>query len=172
MVSSNEFTFNVGDTVHYPEHGICTIKTIFYNGSSSVQGHTYVLKPINATFEFQRLLLPHKKAVNIGVHYLINKEEVPKIYEVLKEKPTDYSHSRIRGYIETKEKLDSGDFFKIAEATRDLDALNDIISLFLRARMLRAAKNILIAEAAVVENISKKDAEDKINKALLMSKEA
>jgi len=162
--------FNIGDTVHYPGHGICTIKTIFDKKNATGDGPTYVLKPVNAAFKFQRLVLTDKKARKIGVHYLINKEDMPKLFETLRERPESYSYSKIRGYIEVKEKLDSGDLLKIAEVMRDMEALSDIVSLFLRVRLLRTAKRILIDEVSGVNNISPKEAEDSIYRTLLIAK--
>ena len=160
--------FKVGETVYYPGHGICTIKTIFDRGSSSGEGPTYILKPINATFKFQRLVLSYKKAMTLSVHHIIAKEDVPKIYEVLKRPPNDFSHNRIKGYLEIKEKLNSGDLIKIAEVARDLEALHDILSMLLKIRLMRKARKILTEEIANVENISKEEVESSINKTLLI----
>jgi len=163
--------FKVGETVYYPGHGICTIKTIFDRGSSSGEGPTYILKPINAKFKFQRLVLSYKKAKTLSVHHIITKEDVPKIYEALKSPPNDFSHNRIKGYLEIKEKLNSGDLIKIAEGVRDLEALHDILSMFLKIRLMRKARKILMEEIGNVENISKKEVGNFINKILLIVKE-
>ena len=163
--------YKIGDTVHCPGHGICTIKTIFDKEYSTNDGPTYVLKPVNAAFKFQRLVLTHKKARDIGVHYLINKEETSKIYEILREKPSNLPKNRVKAYFEIKEKVNSGDIFRIAEAIKDLEEWQDLFFIFIKSSLGHKAKKILIDELAGVDNISPKEAADSICKTLLIAKE-
>jgi RNA polymerase-interacting CarD/CdnL/TRCF family regulator len=162
--------YKIGDIVHYPGHGICTIKTIFDKDKVN-GGPTYILKPINASFKFQGLVLTHKKAKDIGVHYLINKDEAEKVYEILKENPSNLPKNRMKAYLGIKEKIYSGDIFKVTEAIRDLEDSKDIFFILVKSSLEHKAKKILIDELSEVNDISPKEAADSINKTLLKAKE-
>jgi RNA polymerase-interacting CarD/CdnL/TRCF family regulator len=154
--------FEVGEKIYHPNKGLCEIKTVFIREENAV----YMLKPVHSPKKLQRFELNQKKAAQIGVHFPISKEEVEKIIMVLDQKPHNIVLDRNEDYKNTKEKLYSGDLFKIAEAVRDLEALKDLLFSGEKRSLLKLGKNTLIKGLSHASGKTRKQIEASLEKSL------
>lgn len=152
--------FKVKDIVIHPGHGVCKITAIAKDILPNIKGPVYVLKPITPTTGQFRLLIAEDKIEVSGLRYPIRKNEVPRLFRILEDSPNDILEDRKKGYPITKEKIYSGDIYKIAEAIRDLENQNNYGTSRLRDDLLQFARKILTEEISHVQGISK----DKVNK--------
>lgn len=160
--------FKVGDIVMHPGCGICKIIGKAYNkDSQSSRGEIkYVLtpkKPLPGNFE---LLISEDKLEECGVRYPIDKHEIPQVFQIFKKNPNDLSDDSKSGYPLTKEKIKTGDIYKIAEVIRDLEARNSSFFFLNSNSLLQSARNIFIEEIAFVETGSKSNIEELIDDTL------
>ncbi|MBA4397576.1 MAG: CarD family transcriptional regulator, partial [Syntrophus sp. (in: bacteria)] len=90
----------------------------------------------------------------VGLREVIAREEIPKIYEILKNKDVTIDkqtwNKRYREYLE---KIKTGSVFEIARVLRDLLILKSDKNLsFGERKMMDTAKSLLIKEISVASN--------------------
>ncbi len=154
--------FKIKDKIYHPKHGLCEVKAILMREEKP----TYILKPAVAAKKLQRIELKQEKIMETGVYQPVGRDGAEKINDILNNKPGNISEDRSEGYRNTKEKIYSGDLFKIAEAVRDLEALKDLLFLGEKRRLLKLAKNILINGLSHASGQDSKETEKFLEKQL------
>lgn len=140
--------FRIGDRAVYPAHGVAEILGIESREVSGSQETFFLLRLLDTD---RRILVPLKQVPKVGLRQVIRSEEVPKVYGVLRSKPSRTARQnwnrRYRGYIE---KLKTGSVYDVAEVMRDLYLLRYEKSLsFGERKLLDTAKDLLVKELAV-----------------------
>ncbi|HDL89395.1 MAG TPA: CarD family transcriptional regulator [Thermodesulforhabdus norvegica] len=154
--------FKEGDLVVYPAQGIGKIEGI---QSTSVDGQKkdfYIMRILDNDM---RIMVPVQNANHVGVRQLIEKKDVPKVFEILKRKEISVSASTWnKRYREYMEKVKSGSIFELAEVFRDLNLLKEDKNLsFGERKMLDTTKSLIVKEIALVENEKEEVIERRIN---------
>lgn len=152
--------FKAGDIVVHPKYGLRAVKAITENILPDLKGPVYVLRlkrPIPGRFQ---LLISGEKIKKSGVRYPIGKNEVSQVFQALEDNPKNHLKVYKKEYSIIKEKVYSGNIYKIAEVIRDLEKQNHYESLRVKKDLLQSAREILIEEIMHVQCISK----DKVNK--------
>ncbi len=153
--------FKVGDMAVYPGHGvgvISDVETIDVEGTSATM---YVLKILDNGMTIR---IPVQNASALGVRTVIAKTQVPKVYEVLKDRdvPAD-NQTWNRRYREYLNKIQTGDLIEVAKVLRDLALLRKDKNLsFGERKMYDQASNLLIQELAVAEDKDEKKVRTRI----------
>jgi len=121
----------------------------------------YIMKILGSNM---KIMIPLDSAKSVGLRGVISAREIPKIYEILKDKDITIDkqtwNKRYRDYLE---KIKTGSVYEVARVLRDLCILKlDKDLSFGERKMMDTARNLLIKEISVV---SKSD-ESKVEKAI------
>ncbi|WP_130864720.1 CarD family transcriptional regulator [Acidipropionibacterium timonense] len=158
-------TFNVGETVVYPNHGAAVIEELETRTIKGEEKLYLVLRIIG-----QNDLVVRVPAANldlVGVRDVVDEQGLEKVFDVLRqphaEEPTNWS----RRYKANLEKLHSGNVLKVAEVVRDLWRRERDRGLSAgEKRMLSKARQILVSELALAEKVAEDRAEEMLDEVL------
>ncbi|RJQ25659.1 MAG: CarD family transcriptional regulator [Peptococcaceae bacterium] len=139
--------FKVGDKVVYPMHGAGVIETIEEKEILGEKQYYYVLRlPVGD----MKVMVPIENRREIGLREVINREEVQKVFRILRGQCTVMSQNWNRRYRANLEKIKSGNIFEVAEVVRNLVNRDKEKGLSSGERkMLDSARQILISELAL-----------------------
>jgi len=143
--------FKVGDLAVYPAQGVGVIEAI---ESREVMGSTQKFYIMKIMSNGMKIMIPTGSAESVGLRELILEDDVPKVYEILKNKDIAIDkqtwNKRYREYLE---KIKTGSVFEIARVLRDLLILkNDKNLSFGERKMMDTAKSLLIKEISIASN--------------------
>jgi len=111
--------FKVGDLAVYPAHGVGRIESI---DSRVINGETHNFYIMKVLENGMVIMIPVDNVESVGLREVIGKDEIPKIYDVLKkdrDSPAD-SQTWNRRYREYMDKIKTGSLYDVAEVFRDL----------------------------------------------------
>ena len=156
--------FNVCDKVVYPMYGAGVIQAI---EEKEILGHKkkyYILKfPIGS----MKVMVPADNVDNIGIRGIINSQEVDRVFQILGGRQTDMPDNWNKRYRANMDKIKSGNIFEIAAVVRNLMIRDRDKGLSAGERkMLNSAKQILISELALVQNVSDEEIEKLIDQSV------
>ena len=149
--------FNVGDHIVYPMHGAGTIDSIEEKDILGEKQSYYILKMPGEV----KVMVPTSKAEEIGVRNIIDKTSADKVFAILQEDETEMSMNWNKRYRDNMEKMKSGDIYEIADVVRNLSFKQKEKGLSTgEKKMLTNAKQILISELVLAEQIPEEEMED------------
>lgn len=156
--------FVIGDKVVHPMHGAGVIDRIVTEKVGGVVRDYYVFKmPMNGLI----LKIPTNNADIIGIRPVASQEQIEAILINLPHMPFQMDINWNRRYRENLNRMRSGDLMEIAMVIKGLMRRNKMHSLSIGERkMLYTAKQILISEISIVEDMDYKAAEQRINTAV------
>ncbi len=111
--------FKVGDLAVYPAHGVGRIESI---DSRVINGETHDFYIMKVLENGMVIMIPTDNVESVGLREVIGKDEIPKIFDVLKkdrDSPAD-SQTWNRRYREYMDKIKTGSLYDVAEVFRDL----------------------------------------------------
>lgn len=143
--------FKVGDLAVYPAQGVGVIEAIEsreYMGSKQL---FYVMKIMSNDM---KIMIPTDSAESVGLREIIAEEEIPKVYEILRNKDvTIDKQTWNKRYKEYLDKIKTGSVFEIARVLRDLFILKSDKNLsFGERKMMDTAKSLLVKEISVASH--------------------
>ena len=158
-------TFQVGETVVYPNHGAAVIEDIETRTIKGEERLYLVLRIVG-----QNDLVVRVPACNldlVGVRDVVDAEGLERVFSVLRaphaEEPTNWS----RPYKPILRKLPPGNVLRVAEVVRDLWRRERERGLSAgEKRMLAKARQILVSELALAEKVSDDRAEVMLDEVL------
>jgi len=161
--------FKIGDKVVYPMHGAGTIESIEEKEMMGKQEDYYIIKmPVGG----MKLMVPTSKVDNIGIREVSNKNEADKVFSIL-EKPKDpyiYDANWNKRYNVNAEKIKTGNILEVAEVVRELSHRHMERGLSIgEKKMLTTAKDILLSEMVLSEDMSHDILDNKIEEAIKLS---
>jgi len=135
----------------YPAQGVGVIEAI---ESREVMGSTQKFYIMKIMSNGMKIMIPTGSAESVGLRELILENDVPKVYEILKNKDiTIDKQTWNKRYREYLEKIKTGSVFEIARVLRDLLILkNDKNLSFGERKMMDTAKSLLIKEISIASN--------------------
>ncbi|MFD2674377.1 CarD family transcriptional regulator [Gulosibacter bifidus] len=141
----------VGETVVYPHHGAATIEEI---KKRVIKGEERTYLKLNVSQGDLTIEVPAENVELVGVRDVIDEKGLDEVFDVLRapitEEPTNWS----RRYKSNQEKLASGDVIKVSEVVRDLWRRDQDKGLSAgEKRMLAKARQVLVSELALAEEI-------------------
>lgn len=154
--------FKIGDLAVYPAQGVGVIESIEKREVMGNEQIFYIMKILGNTMT---IMIPTDSAKSVGLREVISEEEIPKVYEILKERDIIIDKQTWnKRYKEYLEKIKTGSVFEIAKVLRDLFILkyNKDLS-FGERKMMDTAKNLLIKEMSVATQDEETKIEQNIN---------
>ena len=156
-----QFSFQEGDDVVYPTHGVGKIQAI---EKQSVGGIEMELIIVHLEKEKLKLSIPQAKVASVGLRPLSDQPTIDKAMVTLKKRPR---HSKLQWNRQSQvyeEKIHSGDLVSIAEVARDLYYPNDQLERsYARKELFDTALSRLVEEIAVINE------DDPVNVATTLS---
>src|SRR3954453_5583024 len=121
-MAAKALSFDVGDYVVYPKHGVGRVIELQSTDIAGMQLELYVLR-----FEKEKMTLrvPTNKAESVGMRKLSSDKTMQEALATLKGKPKVKRTMWSRRAQEYEAKINSGDLVSIAEVTRDLFRADD-----------------------------------------------
>ncbi len=112
-------------------------------------------------------MVPADNVDNIGIRGIINSQEVDRVFQILGGRQTDMPDNWNKRYRANMDKIKSGNIFEIAAVVRNLMIRDRDKGLSAGERkMLNSAKQILISELALVQNVSDEEIEKLIDQSV------
>jgi CarD family transcriptional regulator len=101
-------------------------------------------------------MIPADNITSVGLRRIINSDNIPKVYEILKLKNVEIGNCPWnRRYKLYMEKIKSGSLFDVAEVLRDLSLLKEDKELsFGERKIMDLAYTLLVKEIAIASNLS------------------
>ena len=159
-MAAKALSFDVGDYVVYPKHGVGRVVELQSTEIAGTRLDLYVLR-----FEKEKMTLrvPVNKADSVGMRKLSSDKTMKDALETLKGKPKVKRTMWSRRAQEYEAKINSGDLTSIAEVVRDLFRPDDAPEQSYSERQIfEAASSRLARELGAMEQTDEKSALVKI----------
>ena len=158
-------TFNVGETVVYPNHGAAVIEDVETRTIKGEEKLYLVLRILGQNDLVVRV--PASNLDLVGVRDVVDDEGLEKVFEVLRKTNVEEPSNWSRRYKANLEKLHSGNVLKVAEVVRDLwRRERDRGLAACEKRMLSKARQILVSELALAKKVEDDKAEEMLDEVL------
>lgn len=158
-------TFNVGETVVYPNHGAAVIEDVETRTIKGEEKLYLVLRILGQNDLVVRV--PASNLDLVGVRDVVDDEGLEKVFEVLRKTNVEEPSNWSRRYKANLEKLHSGNVLKVAEVVRDLWRRERDRGLSTgEKRMLSKARQILVSELALAKKVEDDKAEEMLDEVL------
>jgi len=157
-------TFQVGEKIVYPNHGVATIENI---SSRAFAGHYERFYLLRLTFTSLTVMVPFSHVDDLGLRRLTRNGEVGRVISYLSEgRCTRHADWKDR-FKENTEKMRDGSLLAVAEVMKGLLVLQMQKPLsFREKKMLDRARHMLITEFSTSRSLSPVEAADMLDKAL------
>ncbi len=155
--------FKIGDLAVYPAHGVGIIERIESQEISGSRQDFYVMRILDNDMI---IMIPTENVDNVGLREIIGKNEVAKLYSILKKRDVVIDNQTWnRRYREYMDKIKTGSVFEVAEVYRDLLMLKLEKELsFGERKMLDTARNLLVKEISLAKKVEEKQVEKDLDK--------
>ena len=141
-------TFQVGDKVIYPNHGLGVVVRI---EDKTILGTTCGFYHLRIAANDTTVLVPLTNADSVGLRRAIGDEEVERLFGELGNGKID-NHQNWKGrFKDNSDKMRSGSIYEVADVLKNLTFLSRSKSLsFREKRMLDRAKFLIVSEISEV----------------------
>ena len=156
--------FKKGDYVVYPMHGVGTIKEVNTKTVLNEKQKYFVVELINTKM---RVMVPVKKAEEIGLRHIIKKNDVSKVMKLLREEYVETEEDWKIRYQNNLLKVKSGSILSVSEVCRNLykRARDKELSIMER-KLYESAYSLIINEVALAKNVEVEEASNIISEVL------
>lgn len=161
--------FQIGDKVVHPMHGAGVIADVVREKISGKMTEFYVFKmPISGL----TLKIPTENSETIGVRAIKTYDEIEAVIEQIPHLGVDMTSNWNHRYRENMDRLKSGDLLEVSSVIKALMHRDSVRGLSNGERkMLHIAKQILVSEIVLAQDVEYAAAESRVNAAML-SKES
>ena len=157
-------TFQVGDKVIYPNHGLGIVERI---EEKTILGTTCGFFHLRIVANDTTVLVPVANVDGVGLRKAIDDAEVERLFTLIGDGKID-NHQNWKGrFKDNSDKMRTGSIYDMADVLKSLTFLSKSKSLsFREKRMLDRAKSLIISEVSEVMRQPVTDVEDRVEKAL------
>ena len=157
-------TFEVGDKVIYPNHGLGIVDRI---EEKTILGTTCGFYHLRIVANDTTVLVPLSNVDGVGLRRAISDEEVERLFGLLGDGKID-NHQNWKGrFKDNSDKMRSGSIYDVADVLKSLTFLAKSKSLsFREKRMLDRAKFLIISEVSEVMRETAAAIEGRVDRAL------
>jgi CarD family transcriptional regulator len=157
-------TFQVGDKVIYPNHGLGIVERI---EEKTILGTTCGFFHLRIVSNDTTVLVPVANVDGVGLRKAITDEEVERLFSLLSDGKID-NHQNWKGrFKDNSDKMRTGSIYDMADVLKSLTFLSKSKSLsFREKRMLDRAKALIISEISEVIREKALAVEERVDQAL------
>src|SRR3954465_6283804 len=157
-------TFQVGDKVIYPNHGLGIVERI---EEKTILGTTCGFFHLRIVSNDTTVLVPVANVDGVGLRKAITDEEVERLFGLLSDGKID-NHQNWKGrFKDNSDKMLTGSIYDMADVLKNLTFLSKSKSLsFREKRMLDRAKALIISEISEVMRQKANDVETRVDSSL------
>ena len=157
-------TFQVGDKVIYPNHGLGIVERI---EEKTILGTTCGFYHLRIVANDTTVLVPVSNVDGVGLRRAITDDEVERLFGLLGDGKID-NHQNWKGrFKDNSDKMRSGSIYEVADVLKSLTFLAKSKSLsFREKRMLDRAKFLIISEVSEVMRETAATVEGRVDHAL------
>jgi CarD family transcriptional regulator len=168
MSSNSNLSFDIGDKVVYPNHGVGIIEQISSRTNGAAVERFYMAKVKASSL---KVMVPFNNVSQVGLRRVIRNGEVQKVIDFLTDgKCCNHSDWKYR-FKENSEKMRTGSLLEVAAVLKGLLLLAQTKPLsFREKKMLERARYLLVSELAMAKNCEELQIETLLSKALAKSK--
>jgi len=151
-VKPGDREFQIGDLAVYPAHGVGKIQAIESRIVNGEEHDFYIMKVLENGMV---IMIPTSNVASVGLRNIIDKKEVPKVYEVMKFRKDGLPDNQTwnRRYREYMDKIKTGSLYDVAEVFRDLFLLKLTKDLsFGERKLYDTAQVLLVRELSTAKN--------------------
>ena len=157
-------TFNVGEKVVYPNHGVGTIENISTRSFGAGQERFYLLR---LTYNSMTVMVPFSHVGDVGLRKVTRTAEVSRVLTYLATGACRFAADWKVRFKVNSEKMRVGGLLDIAEVFKALAILHHEKPLsFREKKMLDCARRMLVAEVSICRGIGEAEAVDLLARAL------
>jgi CarD family transcriptional regulator len=165
---NGHLSFQIGDKVVYPNHGVGVIEQISSRTIGPNVQKFYLLKIKASSL---RVEVPFHNVEIVGLRPVVKNGEVAKILSFLTDGKCDNHADWKYRFKENSDKMRTGSLLEVAIVLKGLLLLAKEKPLsFREKKMLERARYLLVTELAMAKNAEETEIEDLLNKALSKSK--
>lgn len=156
--------FKVGDKVVYPMHGAGIIESIEEREVLGEIRSYYIMRiPVGD----MKVMIPRDNVKEIGLRGIIGLDEMPQILRILKDRTDTMNTNWNKRFRCNMDKIKTGSIFEVAEVVRNLILRERDKGLSTGERkMLESAKQIMVSELVLANNLAEEQVEDMIQQVL------
>ncbi|MBI5083290.1 MAG: CarD family transcriptional regulator [Acidobacteria bacterium] len=160
-------TFQVGEKVVYPNHGVGTIENISSRSFGTQAERFYLLKLSSNSLT---VMVPFSHVDQVGLRKVTRNGEIAKVLNYLACGDSKGCQDWKDRFKENSAKMQSGSLLEVAEVLKCLARLQAVKPLsFREKKMLDRARIMLVAELATSRGLREPEAVDLLNKSLAKS---
>lgn len=154
--------FKVGDLAVYPAQGVAEFTGIEAKQIMGTEQSFYVLRVLDSK---KKIMIPINKLERIGLRDVIEEDQVPRVYEILRERDVKLNEQIwLRRYQSYTDKINSGIIQEVAEVMRDLILRKYEKPLsFGEQKMLDQARRLVIQELSIAKQMEKDEVEAELD---------
>ena len=157
-------TFQIGDKVIYPNHGLGVIERI---EEKTILGTTCGFYSLRIASNETTVLVPVGNADSVGLRRAIVDTEVDRLFRILADGKIDSQQNWKGRFKDNSEKMRSGSIYDVADVLKSLTLLSKSKNLsFREKRMLDRARFLVISEISEVLQEGQVIIETRVDRAL------
>jgi CarD family transcriptional regulator len=157
-------TFQLGDKVIYPNHGLGIVERI---EEKTILGTTCGFFHLRIVANDTTVLVPVANVDGVGLRKAIDDAEVERLFSLIGDGKID-NHQNWKGrFKDNSDKMRTGSIYDMADVLKSLTFLSKSKSLsFREKRMLDRAKALIISEVSEVMRLKALEVEEQVDRAL------
>jgi CarD family transcriptional regulator len=157
-------TFQVGDKVIYPNHGLGVVQGI---ETKTILGTTCGFYHLRMVANDTTVLVPVDNVDGVGLRRAINDDEIDRLFTLLADGKID-NHQNWKGrFKDNSDRMRTGSIYDVVEVLKSLTFLSRSKNLsFREKRMLDRAKFLVVSEISEVSREGAAVVEQKVDQAL------
>jgi CarD family transcriptional regulator len=160
----SNFTFEIGDKVVYPNHGVGIIEQISSRTMGPEVEKCYLLRIKASSL---KVMVPFHSVPSVGLRRVVRNGEVQRIIDFLVDVQCDSNADWKYRYKENCDKMRTGSLMEVAGVLKGLLLLHQTKPLsFREKKMLERARYLLVSELAMAKNCEECQIEELLTKAL------
>jgi CarD family transcriptional regulator len=161
-------TFQIGEKVVYPNHGVGTVENISVRSFGTQSERFYLLR---LAYSAMTVMVPFSHAEGVGLRKVTKNTEVAKVLNFLASGTPRWNPDWKHRFKDNTEKMNNGSLVEIAEVFKTLLMIqNDKPLSFREKKMLEKSRQMILAEVAIARALVEKDAIELMDRSLSKAK--
>lgn len=162
-------TFEVGQKVVYPNHGVSVVEEISSAKFDEIEQTLYHLRLLSNN---SKVMVPKDNLDLVGLRPLGDKAQIQTLFEILEDGQIDTYKDWKGRYKQNLDKMKTGQLREVAEVLKNLCLVSQKKSLsFREKKMYERAKYFIVSEVAQVKALDEMEAEKLVEDSLETSLE-